>query len=486
MPFLTGTNHREATAIDLPWVQDDIYQESIYPAVRYTVHNQTLSSTDSIVHPQTISQLFAILRQQPDVIFHFEQSLLICTQDDITALKTQDRIPGLIKESNHVMPYNPENIGFILVISNKFNQQLFPALDKIKPDEKAISMILQESIHHRVRVYRETNGYCYRILTNKWSWDMARKLIALMPRLFPHLQVSEEIHDLCKLFGGTDFEVWQNAYNAWITKVKPPTKIINRDEIEQLFKYVLTKQTANLANLLKKIESDIHTYERTLTSLYRNAQDCKEKIYYQKNKTLINDELIEYLQKNQAIVKCRPDPASGELQLLIRTALNYYDQKAFDANANNPRSDLNKNPEKGLLFKAIYSSTPVLELWTDIWCRIRIAEAICERAPITSYKLLPQPHIHAANCWGDNRSYIEKALIHGEYINAIEQIIAAAKNLNWFDGTIINWLLNAVSSEYANRKTFKIIGTNTFLNYKEAIAYLQNKETEQNKKEMTP
>ena len=61
------------------------------------------------------------------------------------------------------------------------------------------------------------------------------------------------------------------------------------------------------------------------------------------------------------------------------------------------------------------------------------------------------------------------------------------KNLNWFDGAITSWLLDAVSSaEYANRKTFKIIGTDTFLNYREAIAYLINKETEQNEKEMTP
>jgi hypothetical protein len=172
--------------------------------------------------------------------------------------------------------------------------------------------------------------------------------------------------------------------------------------------------------------------------------------------------------------------------LLIRTPLHYYDQNAFDAVANNPRSELNKTPEKSMLFKAIYSNTPSLELWTDTWCRIRLTEAKCERVTGPNYKLLPHPHIYAANCWGDNQSYIQKALIQGEYISAIEQIIAATKNLNWFDGTIIRWLLNAISSEYDNRKTFKIIGTDTFLDYNEAIAYLTNKETEQNEKEMTP
>lgn len=486
MPFLTGTSYHDATADELAWVQDEIYQESIQPAVKYTVYNQTKPTTDIVVHPQTISQLFAILHQQPDTILQFEQRALTCSSHDIADLKLQDIIPSPIKESTRAREYNPEHIGFILILSHKFNQQLFPALDKIKPDEKAISMIFQESVNHRVRVYKEANGYCYRILTNQWTWDMARKFIALMPRLFPHLQVSDEVHELCKLFGGTDFETWHNAYNAWITKICPSTKILSREGIERLFKQILAREINNLTRMLEKTNLDIHTYERTLATLYRTAQDYKEKLFHQRNKTLFSDEFIEYIQKNKAIVKCRPDPDSNGFRLLIRTSLNYYDQNAFDAIANNPRSDLNKNPEKSMLLKAIYSNTPSLELWTDTWCRVKLTEAKCERFLTNNYKLLPQPHIYAANCWGDNRSYIEKALIQGEYINAIEQIIAATKNLNWFDGAITSWLLDAISSaEYANRKTFKIIGTDTFLNYREAIAYLTNKETEQNKKEMT-
>lgn len=477
MPFVTGATYRDATVNELPWVQEDIYQESILPAVKYNVYNQTRPASDIIIHPQTLSQLFAILYQQPNIMLHFEQRALTCSSHDITALKTHDIIPYPIEESTHAWDYNPEHIGFILVLSNKFNQQLFPALDKIKPDEKAISMIFQESVNHRVRVYKEADGYCYRILTNQWSWDMARKLIALMPRLFPHLQISNEVHELCKLFGGTDFEAWANTYNAWITKVRPSIKIINREDIEQLCRHILAKQVHNLTKRLDETNSEINNYEQALTTLYRTAQSLKERIYHQNNKVLFNDEFIEYIQKNKAIVKCRPDPALDGLRLLIRTSLNYYDQNAFDTIANNPRSDLNRTPEKSMLFKAIYSSTPSLELWTDTWCKVNLTENKCERVTGNNYKLLPQPHIFAANCWGDNRNYIQKALTQGEYINAIEQIIAATKNLNWFDNTIINWLLNAISSEYDNRKTFKIIGTDTFLNYNEAIAYLTNKET---------
>lgn len=478
MPFVTGATYSDATINELPWVQEDIYQESILPAVKYTVYNQTRPASDIIIHPQTLSQLFAILYQQLDVTVQFEQRALTCTSYDITALKTEGIIPHPIEEHTRAWDYDSKYIGFILVLSNKFNQQLFPALDKIKPDEKALSMIFQESINHRVRIYKEANGYCYRILTNQWSWDMARKLIALMPRLFPHLQVSDEVHTLCKLFGGTDFEAWANAYNTWITKVRPPIKIINREDIEQLCRHILAKQVHNLTKRLDETNSEIDNYEQALTTLYRTAQSLKERIYQHSNKTLFNDEFIDYLQKNKAIVKCRPDPAMDGLRLLIRTPLHYYDQNAFDAIISNPRSDLNKDPEKSMLFKAIYSSTPSLELWTDTWCRINLAEAKCDRITGNNYKLLPQPHIYAANCWGDNRSYIQKALIQGEHINAIEQIIAATKNLNWFDSTIINWLLRGINTEYANRKTFKIIGTDTFLNYHEAIAYLTNKEKE--------
>ena len=284
MPFLTGTHYRDATINELPWIQEDIYHESILPAVNYTVYNQTRPASEIIIHPQTLSQLFAILYQQLDVMFYFEQRALTCSSHDIAALKTENIIPYSIQEDARAWDYDPEHIGFILVISNKFNQQLFPALDKIKPDEKAISMIFQESINHRVRVYKEANGYCYRILTNQWSWDMARKLVALMPRLFPHLQVSDEVHTLCKLFGGTDFEAWTDAYNTWITKVRPPTKIVSREDIEHLFKHILAKQITDLTKMLHKTNSDINNYEQTLAALYRTAQDYR-KIYHHSNKT---------------------------------------------------------------------------------------------------------------------------------------------------------------------------------------------------------
>lgn len=99
MPFVTGATYRDATINELPWVQEDIYQESILPAVNYNVYNQTRPASDIFIHPQTLSQLFAILYQQLDVTVQFEQRALTCTSYDITALKTEGIIPHPIEDT---------------------------------------------------------------------------------------------------------------------------------------------------------------------------------------------------------------------------------------------------------------------------------------------------------------------------------------------------------------------------------------------------
>lgn len=89
----------------------------------------------------------------------------------------------------------------------------------------------------------------------------------------------------------------------------------------------------------------------------------------------------------------------------------------------------------------------------------------------------PNPHIDRYNCLGNNKRLIQERLKNHDYIGAVDQCIAAAKSLNFYDGAVI--------SEFARRMYRGGGGVNItcielpdgkVVNPKAAIAWLKEQE----------
>lgn len=73
---------------------------------------------------------------------------------------------------------------------------------------------------------------------------------------------------------------------------------------------------------------------------------------------------------------------------------------------------------------------------------------------------IKQPHIMDYNCWGNNAPLIIKSLAEKDYIQALEQTIAATQNINFSDSIVIESFMNDL------------------VNMKQGTPFIQNNETE--------
>jgi hypothetical protein len=224
--------------------------------------------------------------------------------------------------------------------------------------------------------------------------------------------------------------------------------------------------------------SQINQYLDTITNLNKTRQEKLMSLYgYQHQERFSANEFFDYLQKNKAIVQYTI--TNSQLQFIVRTAWNYFDQKFFSAMMKNPRSDIHRQTDLVKLMPNIYSENPRFELWVDAPITIDFNKNTFTANNSVTTALLPQIHLYKFQCWGANSAPIKRALMDKDYIRMIEQIIAAVKNINWSDGIVMDYVYTYLNSNYEHTKTIKDLKTGEFISVMEALDIL-NKEAASN------
>jgi hypothetical protein len=479
--FVHGTNTESETIDNLPWVTDNTYDNCMYNENKLSWYSREYSSNQIIDHLQIKSMLFLIGYYNQHInSFPFECHTATWNTDTIEHLKTEKKLPQLLQPSNKELMFNCDNIGFKIIISKKNNMRVFPMLSEIEPDEKPISMMLQESVNHKVRVYhsqaKELNDprdiNYYTVITNQWTWDMARKLIALLPKLYPDaIKIPEELLDIFKLFGGTpeQFDEWAAKYNTWLQSLH----LMDEIKIRQLQELVTAPRKSRITSLTRDItnyEQSIKQDLEAIRSYYKAIDQYKMELFGLQNASEEDcHDLYNYLIKNKAIASFT---VSGNSYLLfvIRTPWDYYDPEVFNKILTNKHAQIYEydNGYVAKVLKRAYCVNPDFEVWTDTAVKLDLNARRPQMWESSQCKLMPQVHIMRFDCWGNNKGYIQKALSTGDYIGAIEQIVAATHNINWVDSTVSGIYFDWLSNGFRNRKTIKNLKTGEFISYLDA------------------
>lgn len=88
---------------------------------------------------------------------------------------------------------------------------------------------------------------------------------------------------------------------------------------------------------------------------------------------------------------------------------------------------------------------------------------------------LPQPHIEGYGCLGSAEVEIVKSLGNGNVMGAIQQCLAATKNLNFGDATVTFSFASRIWGMYEDRKMV-VLPDGSFVTTREAIAWLKGNE----------
>jgi hypothetical protein len=407
-------------------------------------------SDNWIRHPVIIMMLQFIhhYTKPKKYMFSFEQRLAAYNSRHIQEAKDNQTPPNslfFLGNTEHGI-----NIRFLHV---KRGHDMFAALDTFLPDVKMIAAALQQNRHHKLRIYKDLQtdprlgNNTLNILTTEMNWTLSRKIIALLPILFPNFfEIPEKYKELLTAFGKDKAEYWLNLYIEWAKENDIFTKY-KKEQLINALKSLTDYRIATVNYQLSELSNKIRDTMNRLDTYYRSKQTKLEELFYlENNPSDDGPELFDFLQKHKYITDFFV--VNNKLILKILAPVAYYDKQPLNACLKNKNSFLyDYGPQYAEAFKRIF----IDEEYTA-WFTTGIIISFTEHTKqIYSNYLhqdyIAQPHLMYYNCFGDNDALIKQYLHETNYLLAIEQIVASTLNLNFTDSTVIKKYLQIFAED---------------------------------------
>jgi hypothetical protein len=388
------------------------------------------------------------------ILQHTQTPLNICSAVKNYMGPTLQAIFGLSDKPQEldITPYNDglDKSLTIKITTIKRGASIFPVLDDIigVKEHKNISLALQEHKNHKVRCYLSERTLL--VVTSEYNADTDRKIVALLPVIFPEQfgKLPAPMNELLNYLGKNDYTAWRAGMISWID---------NFDLIKQKFVELINNKTKNhiisLQRSLSSTRNDISNYLKTLGDLYGKETDfIKRLAIYENTPEEEGADFYEYLKKHRFIKNF--DIKNNNLYLDIITPLEFYDDTVLKAYYKSSKSIITEDNKIAQLFDEvflkgkyqIYTCTKVrIDLGNNIYTKWNPDDSLMFAIRCNA---IPHPHIMEMGCWGNNGAPIVKALSQQEYIPAIEQIVAATKNINWTDTTVVGRFISMLKGSY--------------------------------------
>lgn len=265
------------------------------------------------------------------------------------------------------------------------------------------------------------------------------------------------------------------------------------DGFENIFE---KQQLEFLARDLQDIERNLKSLESSYAEALKRKNDnliqqlgLNEKMGEKKE-----SEIMEYFLCNTSL---HLQGVQGTtLEFIAETYLDNYDPEMFERMITNERSvfysvtnsKFNKADIKELLL-GLFGEDAQLKIKICAAYKLDFEDMYGEGRsgytfPPSFENHLPNQHIQRHACLGNNGQYINKCLQNRDYILAIEQCVASARNFNMADGVVADEFMRAIFSPSA--KKFILLPDGNSCTPIKALEWLRkNKETEVEKDEQT-
>lgn len=256
--------------------------------------------------------------------------------------------------------------------------------------------------------------------------------------------------------------------------------VIERNKIERI--------TREIADINRRID-DMNLNFREILAVKREKDTMllglKAKINSEKES---DSNLLTYFLCNKSIDLL--DVNNSNVDFMVLSDIEYFDQEIARTYITNKQSVVydyakSRNGEEAdlmekLLTEIFLTDSPRLKIKVCAGFNLDLLGGITtlrglEYDEYPDYT--PNPHIYHFSCLGNNVEQINKFLQHNDYIGAIEQCIAATKNLNWTDGAVINRFMEEMWKVSNNRIRIEL-PDGMVVDQVEAIAWLEENEME--------
>ncbi len=437
-----------------PAVQNDLNYTDLTDTCN--VHLFSTRALTTVLHSQVIISALLLIDwtqlSQKDDRGNYKKVRIAHTRERLTAKK----IPDI---NNLLHLYHPLHSGTFkrdITIHHIYNGKTYiPELEKLGEVNKGLSTLLTSAPDHIVRVIKETDS-SYHIFTSEYDWDLGRKIVSIIPLLFPDMFLPEEVKEILKALGGNDYVKYVTLYNNYIAKLGIREAKMKK-ALEKLSENMLAKQKRNLEENINNIKYDIDSYMKGISTSYNRLREYEMTLAGLLAQDASADlvEFVDYIDRHKIVELV--DIRDTSLILKASTTFRYFDEVLLNKIMNNSRTDIGCNGYLKALFKAVFIDKTIkmhIQVYFKLNLNNRTVSRYTDRNIEATYYC--QPHIYNFDCWGNNQAHIIKALNEGQYIAALEQALAAIMNINFADNTVLGYFIREVSDGKRNTPALEL------------------------------
>lgn len=305
---------------------------------------------------------------------------------------------------------------------------------------KIVEQSLQINKLHVIRIYKSQKQL--EIITSHISDDFMQKVIAMIPALLPEIFKARNERTLCwdilkEIALNTDPEKRQQLLQRY-TELNPILRDYEDLKITRLVQQLFNQRLASQRTIAEANKSNWEASEaitRTRFETYINSLQTLRDMEANQGIPEEFQEFMNYIRNHKSVKEI--DVTNNKLALRIQTPLTQISEDALQHNYLRASSNTPGNIK--VLFRKVFLEN-TYELWTEACIDMDILTGGLVRSTILGHSntFLGQPHMMNHNCFGNHNGLIRGRYAQQDYIGAFEQIIAATRNLNFTDGTVVN------------------------------------------------
>ena len=238
--------------------------------------------------------------------------------------------------------------------------------------------------------------------------------------------ISEELDELMNYVAKKLLELdWTEAYN--------------KEQSEMYLKVFKDNRETSIAKEVESIKRNISDYERSLREYYTKLHEKEMTLLGYKisvGETTPAIEFMNYIETIKDNAHLKVNPNQYGFKFTVKSLCKNFDPDVAEMVLSNDRW-LETHPLLAGLKDCFLTDEARLIFTTDF---IMSSDSYSNNRSSVTAEALPNPHINRYNCFGDNAPHISKALSTSNYIQALQTIIEATKNINFNDSTVMSGL----------------------------------------------
>ena len=320
--------------------------------------------------------------------------------------------------------------------------------------------------------------------TERWVDALCSTMFRILPWHFKG-DISDDETALFKAINKRDVETFNNIINALCAKYDFQAARFKKvligwnDGYRKKQIAYLKSQCDECHNTIERLQKDIANY---LNALNQNSVNLEALIAQGDS---VDDSVYKFFMTHKQISICRTEQNSdgNVMQYCVAETIEYFDTDAFMRVYKNSNSSIGSAPKDVKdIFHAVFADNKGVFKVEGMF-RLANISSIRALSHSTSGRFsdtrLPHPHLYHHACLGGNETYINNYLRQGNWDMAIEQTIAAVKNINFGDVTVVGEFVNDVRHALDGSCKCILADNGKDMTLREFLAYIrENQENE--------